>query len=99
MQVKFSFEFTNWWFWLFNVHGVNQAYETYHKPADKVECKCDECGKRYKYKKEFNSHKRLKHEEVDIYQCEQCQSKFNQKKLLNKHVKTIHGSEEFPCPT
>ena len=22
MQVKFSFEFTNWWFWLFNVHGV-----------------------------------------------------------------------------
>ena len=43
---------------------------------------------------------RLKHEEaVIIYECEQCESKFRQKKLLTKHVKTVHGSEEFPCPT
>ena len=82
-----------------HVHGVDQRYETYHKPTDKVEFSCDECGKTYKYKKDLNSHKRLKHEEVDIYQCEQCKSKFKQKKLLNKHIKTQHGSEEFPCPT
>ena len=25
--------------------------------------------------------------------------KVQPEKLLNKHVKTIHGSEEFPCPT
>ena len=83
-----------------HVHDIDQTKERYHKPVDKVEFKCNECGKTYKYRKDLNAHTRLKHEEeVKLYECEQCDSKFKQKKLLNKHVKTLHGGEEFPCPT
>ena len=81
-----------------HVHGIDQTHERYHRPVDKVEFKCNECGKTYKYKRDLNAHTRLKHEEAaNLYKCQQCDSKFKQKKLLNKHVKTQHGSEEFPC--
>ena len=83
-----------------HVHDIDQTKERYHKPVDKVDFKCNECGKTYKYRKDLNAHTRLKHEEeVKLYECEQCDSKFKQRKLLNKHMKTLHGGEEFPCPT
>lgn len=47
---------------------------------------CDECGKEFYLRKDFNDHKRL-HTAETPYECEQCSKKFRTISLLTEHRK------------
>ena len=67
------------------------------------EHKCSVCDARFKYKKDLNSHVKLKHDKeskAKKFQCDQCTSISPEKKSLNAHKKMKHADKaiEFSCP-
>ena len=80
--------------------------------SDKRKWSCDECGIKFKQKRDLKIHEFKKHgisysregyddkipDSEREYECEQCGATFKYKKNLNAHVKNMHGVKEiFKC--
>ena len=52
---------------------------------------CDECGQKFRFKKELRKHIR----DNNIFFCEFCNETFSREYMLSEHVKSVHENENF----
>lgn len=75
-------------------HSKYLLFEHKKRHSNLIDYQCDICGKKFRYLRQFNTHKR-KHEENTT--CDLCQKKFSSSKTLKEHYRLHTGEMPFCC--
>ena len=83
---------------LFNLPSTNNLNDINAKDKDPLDViardkkyTCDLCGKAFNYRKNWENHIKIFHEQLNgSYQCQYCQKPFSFKQNLKKHIRCVH---------
>merc|ERR1712228_775563 len=76
------------------IGNLNVHVDKIHKK--KINYKCNECGKGFYAKTQWNDHCRV-HKGIK-YECNQCEQSFERKGDLNAHIRAVHNKEKrYEC--
>jgi len=76
--------------------SYNQQLLPYNDEDGKTFYYCDECDKKFAYKRSLQKHKLTQHDGVE-FPCDQCDHQSKTIVLLKRHINSVHIGVRFPC--